>query len=403
MTDTGLMRAPASVLFGAGAAAAAGRVASPHGRRALVCTDDFFASSAALRGLLASLRGAGLEVEVLAAAEPELPLSSVEAAIAAAARLQPDCLIGLGGGSCLDLAKLVALGLSVGLPLSRCYGENAVPGPTLPVIALPTTAGTGSEVTPVAVLTDPSSALKVGVSSPHLVPRAAICDPLLSHGAPPSVSAHAGIDALAHAVEAYCAVKRPDWSDIGERVFVGRNAISDVFALRAIALIGEALPRAVADEPEAREAMALGSLCAGLAFGTAGTALAHALQYPIGARTGTSHGLGIGLLLPYTMAFNSSAVPERTAAIGGALGAGEDAASAIARVRELAAEVGIPSRLGEIGLGPESPRPIAAQSLTIARLVENNPRAVTEADLLALLEQAVSGDPEALIETTEEQ
>lgn len=395
-SELGVLRPPSTVLLGAGAASQVGRVAAEHGTRTLLCTDSFLASSWQLQRVLEPLERAGAEVHVLALAEPELPLATVEAAIEEASGHDPECVVGLGGGSCLDLAKLVALGLRAELPLSRWYGENAVPGPVLPVIALPTTAGTGSEVTPVAVLTDPERELKVGISSHHLIPKAAICDFELTLGAPATVTAHSGIDALAHAIEAYCAVRRSSWEDCGERIFVGRNTLSDAFALRAVELIGGALVDALDDKREARAAMMEGSLCAGLTFASAGTALAHALQYPIGARTHTPHGLGIGLLLPFTMAFNATAVPGRTAAIGAALGVGADPAAAVEGVRELALAAGIPGSLLEIGVEPEALPEIAAEAIGISRLIDNNPRPVGAEDALAVLAQALHGGPPAL-------
>src|SRR5207302_7734368 len=182
-----------------------------------------------------------------------------------AGRTAPRCMIGLGGGSSIDLAKLVALGVAHGEDLRSFYGEEQVPGPIAPVIAMPTTAGTGSEVTPVAVLTDPEAVLKVGISSRYLIPTYALVDPILTHGCPPSVTAHAGIDALAHAIEAYTAARRqlPLGSDA---VFVGKNSLSDALALVAVSNIAPNLPAASRDEPDARAAVAYGSLCAGLAF-----------------------------------------------------------------------------------------------------------------------------------------
>lgn len=395
MSELGVLRPPGTILLGAGAVSQAGRLAATLGQRVLICTDGVLAGSGHLPRLVRSLEQAGAQAEVLPGAVPELPLSAVEKSIATARRHDPECIVGFGGGSCIDLAKLVALGLSAGLPLSRWYDEGTVPAPTLPVMAMPTTAGTGSEVTPVAVLTDPNRALKVGISSPHLIPRAAICDPELTHGAPPTVTAYAGIDALAHAIEAYCAIQRPRWEDVGDRMFVGRNQLSDVFALRAIELIGGALADAVDDRPAARVTMMEGSLCAGLAFATAGTALAHALQYPIGALTGTPHGLGIGLLLPYTMAFNAAAVPRRTAAVAKALCAGTDALAAVTAVHNLAAHIGFPRSLAEIGIDAAALPAIAEQAVGIRRLIENNPRPVTLDDAVAVLEQALTGTPRA--------
>jgi alcohol dehydrogenase len=397
MPDLGVLRPPATILFGTEAVLNIGAVAVEHGRRIVICTDQHLAGSAHLPRLVQLLEAAGADVRVIAGAEPELPLPAVEATISAAKRHDPQCIVGFGGGSCIDLAKLVALGIRFGLPLSRWYGENAVSAATRPVIAVPTTAGTGSEVTPVAVLTDPGRAMKVGISSPYLIPRAAVCDPDLTHGAPPEVTAYAGIDALAHAVEAHCARRRHGWNDIGGRLFVGRNVLSDVFALQAIRLIGPALAGAMGDRVEARESMARGSLFAGLAFATAGTTFAHALQYPIGALTGTPHGLGVGLLLPFTMAFNARASVKQTAEVADALNAGDDARAAVGAVRKLSRSVGIPGSLSEIGVTRAMLPTIADRALEIRRLVENNPRPIDRAGAMTVLEYALDGDPVELL------
>lgn len=396
MTAIGVLRPPSTVLFGSGTVDAVGNIAARVGCRALVCTDAFLAGTAQLRRVVASLSEAGLEARVLDAAVPELPRATVEAAIDAARSPLPDVIVGLGGGSCIDLAKLVALGLSSDLPLDHFYGEGKVVAATRPVIAIPTTAGTGSEVTPVAVLTDPAEHLKVGISSPRLVPHAAICDPLLTYGAPAHVTAYAGIDALAHAIEAYCATERTGWDNLVKRVFVGRNVLSDRFALHAVTSIANGLRAAVADDPAAREQVLEGSLCAGLAFATAGTTLAHALQYPIGARTATPHGLGIGVLLPYTFAFNAAAVPDRAAAIAVALGV-DDVRGAVSAIRQLSMDVGLPPSLTEIGVGHGDLGDIADQALGISRLIDNNPRVVHRQQLIGLLEAGLHGHPAALL------
>lgn len=177
-----------------------------------------------------------------------------------------------------------------------------MPGPVLPVIAVPTTAGTGSEATPVAVISDPDRTLKVGISSPHLLPRVAICDPDLTLTCPPALTAIAGADALTHAIEAFTAGRRAPSPELAQRhVFIGKSALTDHFALLAIRLLGRSLERACHDgaDEEARADVMLAALAAGCAFGTAGTAAAHAIQYPVGALTHTAHGLGVATLLPY--------------------------------------------------------------------------------------------------------
>ncbi len=409
MTRTfGVLRAPATTLFGRGAAGEVGRLAAAEGTRAFVCSDPGIAATPILSRVIASLRDAGLTVEVYSGATPDLPVADVDAALEAARPARPDVVVGVGGGTSLDLAKLVALGLSHPGRLEDRYGENRVPGPVLPVVALPTTSGTGSEVTPVAVVSDAHRALKVGVSSAHLVPRCALCDPALTDGCPRVVTAHSGIDALTHAIEAFSA-RRRDGESPGElegaRVFVGKNDLSDTFALEAIARIGASLEACVREpgDTDARDAMAYGATLAGLAFAAAGTSAAHALQYPLGARTSTSHGLGVGLLLPYAMEFNLPYRVVEFATVGEALGVADRteqpehaARRAIERVASLVAAIGIPSDLASVGVGPDDLEEMATQAATITRLVENNPRPLDDGGLLAILEAAYAGDRAAL-------
>ena len=198
MTDFAVLRAPSQVLFGAGMAEAAGRVAAGHGRRVLVITDPVIAGTPGFATVLTSL--AELDATVFSDAVVDVPRSAVDAAVALGRSVEPDVIVAVGGGSVIDLAKVTALLLAHGGALEDYYALQSVPGPIVPLIALPTTAGTGSEATPVSVITDPATEMKIGVASPHLIPRHAICDPLLSVGAPPVVTAHSGIDALSHAV-----------------------------------------------------------------------------------------------------------------------------------------------------------------------------------------------------------
>jgi alcohol dehydrogenase class IV len=402
MHDNGVLRAPRQVLFGQGAVAALGTVVTGLGARVLVCTDDYLVGAPPGQRALRSLRDAGLAVHVLATALPELPKANVEETIALARAYAPDVVVGVGGGSCLDLAKLVALGLAHDGPLEAFYGENAVPGPVVPTVAVPTTAGTGSEATPVAVLGDPGRELKVGISSPHLIPWAAICDPRLTHGAPPHVTAYAGIDALAHAIEAYCATRADSVDAVAERVFTGANVLTDGFALQAIGHLAGGLRGAHADEPDGRARTMQGSLAAGLAFGTAGTAAAHALQYPLGARTKTPHGLGVGLLLPFVMRFIAPASERRLADVAVAMGAGDSAAEAIEAVRALAADLGLPPSLDALGVQPEEIAPMARQAVGIDRLIRNSPRPLDAGDAERILDAALHGDLARLDPSTPE-
>src|SRR5918993_2770373 len=232
MTDFAVLRAPSQVLFGCGLAAATGEVAAEHGRRALLITDPVIAQTPGFATVIDSL--GGLEVTVFSDAAVDVPRSAVDAALERGEAARAEVIVAVGGGSVIDLAKVTALQLTHGAPLENYYAVGSVPGPVVPLIALPTTAGTGSEATPVAVVTDPATEMKIGVASPHLIPRHAICDPELTLGAPPVVTAHAGIDALSHAIEAYmAAAEEPSPELVLGRPQVGKNLLSDTLALSA--------------------------------------------------------------------------------------------------------------------------------------------------------------------------
>jgi alcohol dehydrogenase class IV len=299
----------------------------------------------------------------------------------------------------MDLAKITAVVLSHGGQASDYVGDGKVPGPILPVYCLPTTAGTGSEVSAAAVLTDTASHLKVGVLSNHLRPRLALVDPLLTVSCPPKVTADSGIDALTHAIEAYTAVDNADFPlPAGERsVYQGRHPFGDAFAEKAIALVGKYLRRAVADggDLEAREGMALAAAMAGLAFSNVGVAAVHALEYPVGGATHCSHGAGNGLLLPHVMRFNLPLRRREIAAVAALLGedvAGLDEAAAaqrgVAAVERLRDDIGVPRRLRDLGVAEGQLRGFAEKAAGIRRILRVNPRPATADDLEAILRAA---------------
>ncbi len=405
MSMLGVLRGPQQVLFGSGQRRALGTVAAALGSRALVCTDARFGSTREFDELVLLLEDAGMTVLTFAEVLPDVPVHQVRECAELAAGFDPEVVIGMGGGSCLDLAKAVAVLLAHGGRPSDYYGELRVPGPVVPVLALPTTAGTGSEVTPVAVLTDPDRVSKVGISSPHLIPHTAICDPELTLGCPPALTASAGADALSHVIEAFTAIRRPVSADLATaRVFVGKNELTDTFALLGVRLIASSLYRAWSspDDVEAREAMMLGATAGGFALGTAGTAAAHAIQYPVGALTHTPHGIGVGVLLPYVMEFNRPARIPEMATIALAMGASADtspadlADEAIDRVASLLSSVGVPTTLAELGLPHDQLRWTAEQALGAERLVANNPRLLDVDALEHIVRAAHAGDRAAL-------
>jgi alcohol dehydrogenase class IV len=299
----------------------------------------------------------------------------------------------------MDLAKTAALVLAHGGQPADYVGEGRVPGVIRPLVCVPTTSGTGSEVSAAAVLTDTENELKVGILSNFLRPRAAVVDPLLTVSCPPKVTADSGIDALTHAIEAFTAVDHTDFPlATGEwPVYQGRHPLGDGLAEKAIALIGANLRRAVADgnDLEAREGMAIGATLAGLAFSNVGVALVHALEYPVGGATHCSHGAGNGLLLPHVMRFNLPARRREFAAIAGLLrqktgGLTEEQAAdlAIEAVDKLRADIGVPARLRELGLARDQVRVMAEKAAQIRRILRVNPRPATLSEMEEILNGA---------------
>ena len=350
-------------------------------------------------GIRASLAASELTGEVFDGGAPEPSTAVVDAAVAAARQAQPDFIIGLGGGSNMDVAKVAAAVYAHGGSAGDYFGENRFPGPGLPVFALPTTAGTGSEVTAVAIIEDPARQLKLAIASPHLKPRLAIVDPLLTLTCPPRVSAESGMDALVHAVEAYTVLR---YDALGAPAsarpqFSGKQPISDALAEKAIRLVGCHLRSAVYQPKNiaAREGMHLAALLAGMAFNSAGLGAVHALQYPVGAVTHTPHGLGTGLLLPYVVAHLLPANPTAFAEIASWLGedvAGMRTADAgalcVEAIQRLKRDVGLPMRLRDLGVCEADLRPMAEQAATYQRLLRLSPRPLDVAALESILRSA---------------
>ncbi|TFV84111.1 iron-containing alcohol dehydrogenase [Microbacterium sp. dk485] len=396
-TLRGVLRLPAQIQVGFGVRAQIPRLLAAHADHVLVIADPFLVGTPVFTQMCEAVRAAGVELHVHSEVAPELPVESLTAIAEVAARRGVGAILAVGGGSALDAAKLVAVLLTHGGPLSRYYGENLVPGPVLPIIAVPTTAGTGSEVTPVAVVSDPERGLKIGVSSPHLVPVAAIVDPELALGAPASVTAFAGIDALVHAVESYTAGQLPrDPDEEGELpVFTGRNVLTEALSLEASGRIRRWLPVAVSTpgHRRARAEMAVASLQAGIAFGPTGTHLSHALQYPLGALTKTPHGLGTGLLLPYVLDVlrEDVATAARIETLGAAMGVTGGAAGVVRSLAALNAEIGVPGTLADIGISESQLPTIAELALDSVRLISICPIPVDHALLVRILRSAHAG------------
>jgi alcohol dehydrogenase class IV len=384
------------IFFGWDAASTLRDIAREFGPRVFVCTDQNMVKAGVCETVVAHLSEGKAEVKIFDSGQPEVDRQTIERAAAMAQGYAPDVVIGVGGGSNLDLSKAVALLMKYPGELTAYYGENNVPGPIAPVVAVPTTAGTGSEVSPVAVVADPDRAMKVGIASRALIPRWAIVDPALTVSCPASVTAHSGMDALAHAIESFCARVRTDCSP--HAIFVGKNPMSDVLATRAITAIAKFLPIAVAQpgDRNARQEMALASLLAGMAFSAAGTAAVHALQYPVGEATHTPHGLGNAVLLPTVMRNITSARVEEMAFIARSLDPNlksmpdaEAAEKAAGLVEDLGARVGIPKGLRSLGVKEDQLSQLSKMAATVRRLLDNSPVPFDESDLLRILEEAL--------------
>jgi alcohol dehydrogenase len=399
----GALRLPASVVIGSGQRGAIAALAARVGNRALVCTDERMGRDSQFRGIVESLQAHGVQTEIYDRTEADLPINGIGDCVDQFGAFKPSVILGIGGGSCMDMAKCVALQLTHKGSLRDYYGENKIPSAVLPVIAVPTTAGTGSEVTPVAVVADTERGTKVGISSPYLIPYAAVCDPELTLTCPPGLTACSGADALTHAIESFTAARRSATPDlIVNNVFVGKNILSDTFGLLAIKHIFKSLPAAYRDGRDlaARESLMLASLAAGCAFGTAGTAAAHAIQYPVGNETHTPHGVGVALLLPYVMEFNRPVCVPEFAEIGRAIGLeGSDETISHKLIDEVASlfqSVGIPRTLRELGLPQDKQEMTATNAIAATRLVNNNPRKLDLESMRAITNAAFSGDRAAL-------
>jgi alcohol dehydrogenase class IV len=351
-------------------------------RRPLLVTD------AGVRALadpvVQALRDAGHEVAVFDAVQADPPPAVVEAALALARRHRADAVIGLGGGSSLDSAKLVALLAVNGQSLDETYGVNQARGPRLPLALLPTTAGTGSEVTPIAIVTTGAQS-KQGIVSPWLLPDLALLDASLLTGLPIAVTAATGIDAMVHAVEAFTSVRL-------------KNPLSDALALQALALLDRWLPRAWSqgEDLQAREQTLLGACMAGMAFANAPVAAVHALAYPLGARFHVPHGLSNALMLGAVLRFNAPLAEPLYAQLARAMGRAtadhDDAAACevfIGHLAGLGAQFGLPTRLREVGVQPTDLDRLADDALLQTRLLVNNPRPLTRDDARRLYASAL--------------
>ncbi|WP_354546157.1 iron-containing alcohol dehydrogenase [Roseovarius sp. MBR-78] len=330
------------------------------------------------------LKDAGRSVIIFSDVEADPPEAVILAASDAAKASEASIVLGLGGGSSLDVAKLVAALVPGHQTLSQMYGVGNVTGSRLPLALIPTTAGTGSEVTPISIVTTGAQE-KMGVVSPVLLPDLALLDPELTLGLPAHVTAATGIDAMVHAIEAYASAS------------ANNNPLSRMLAVQALNLMGQALLRAVTDGSSlsARADMLLGSMLAGQAFANSPVAAVHALAYPLGGHFHIPHGLSNALVLPHVLRFNAVTAPHPYTELAPHLFPdlatleGQARASAFCdRLAGLSAACGLPQRLREMGIDRATLPRLASDAMNQQRLLVNNPRPLTEADALKIYEAA---------------
>jgi alcohol dehydrogenase class IV len=376
-----------AIVSGPGTLAEIGTLAAARlGARVLVVTDAGLVKAGLVQPALDALAAAGVATGIFDAVTADPPEVQVMAAAEAARSHGATGVIGLGGGSPMDVAKLAALLARSGEALPAIYGVGLAKGPRLPLMLVPTTAGTGSEVTPIAIVTT-GAAEKKGVVSPVILPDVALLDANLTLGLPPAVTAATGIDAMVHAIEAFASASP------------NNNPVSRALAVEALKLLGANIRAAVTDgrDADARQAMLLGSLLAGQAFANSPVAAVHALAYPLGGHFHIPHGLSNALVLPHVLRFNLDA-PFAMACYGLiAAHVFPDLSEHVAdgramrlpeRFTALSGDLGLPVRLRDAGV-PEDVLPrLASDAMKQTRLLVNNPRQMTERDALAIYEAA---------------
>ena len=349
-------------------------------RRIAFITQPVMEQNGVAGRVVAALTKLDIEVLTVRDVQPEPTIENVETVFREQiAPFAPDAVLSVGGGSVLDAAKLFAVRLTNEAPLADWLGIDRIAAPGVPLILVPTTSGTGSEVTPNAIVTLPDEELKVGIVSRHLLPQLVILDATLTLDLPKPITAATGMDAFIHALESYISTKA--------------NPVSDMYAMESMRLIGANLIEAYehGHSLKAREAMLLGSMYGGLALTAAGTAAVHALAYPLGGMFNITHGVANSMLLPHVMEFNRDAIVGRLANVAHALGIAahqdSDEAAAdqlLARLREWTAALAIPQDLREFGVTEAHLDPLAVAASKVKRLLGNNPKALSLDDIKSI-------------------
>jgi alcohol dehydrogenase len=353
---------------GAGATRQLARLAAPligARKRVFLITDPGVRKAGLINAAVTSLEAAGLQVQVFDRVVADPPKAIVLEAEDEARGFGAEVVLGLGGGSSMDTAKVVSLLLGSSQRLEDMYGVNNATGPRLPLILVPTTAGTGSEVTPISVLTIGEST-KMGINAPALYPDLAVLDAELTYGLPRAVTAATGIDAMVHAIEAYTSK-------------IEKNPVSDALALAGLKKLHGAIETACRDgaDRQAREDMLLGALLAGQAFANAPVGAVHALAYPLGGVFHVPHGLSNSLMLPPVLRYNAPEAEPLYSELATHLGLHASTDGLVTEMERIADSVGIETRLSQVGVSHNDLPRLAEEAMEVKRLLVNNPREMT--------------------------
>jgi alcohol dehydrogenase class IV len=377
-------QSPSNILFEAGASRKIAELVEQYGAsRSMLVTDKGVRAAGLTGDAEAALSAARISVTIFDDVVADPPSHVIESAAALCRDQKIELVLSIGGGSALDTAKLVAYLAKTPDRLDDIYGVGLAKGQRLPLILVPTTAGTGSEVTPIAIVTTPTTEKK-GVVSPRLIPDWAVLDPELTLGLPSHITVATGIDAMVHAIEAYTSK-------------VKKNPMSDQLARQALALLSSNIRRVCKDgrDFEARSQMLLGSMLAGMAFANAPVAAVHALAYPIGAIFHVPHGLSNALVLPHVLEFNLPAAEALYAELAGIVKPGLQATSSRDRARAFIDEMisigqdcTVPVSLSAVGITQDDLKKLAEDAMKQTRLLVNNPRQLTLEDAYAIYSAA---------------
>lgn len=380
-----LFRTTPRIVMGPGAIGQLGdEIRKMKAKKVLLVTDKGIVEAGLIKPALESLEKSEINHAVFDGVEPDPRYEIAADCVSMIRHEKVDLVIGFGGGSAIDIAKSAAIMATNEAPIAEYFGIDLIPKPGLPTVMVPTTAGTGSEVTPIAILSDEGEKLKKGIVSPYLFPSIAILDPELTLGLPPNITASTGMDALIHAIEAYTSVNATD--------------MTDILAFRAMELVYHNIRTAYANGNNlpARSSMMEGSLLAGMAFANAGVTAVHAFAYPIGAEFHIPHGVANTLMLPHVMRFNLLGNLSKFADISEAFDLSiegmdelQTAEMFVEAIERLAKDLRVPKNLSEFGISEKDVPVLAEGVMKVTRLLANNPRVINLEDAVEIYKAAL--------------